>query len=380
MHLIERYATACGVKIDKPYIYETFFPLTVEKYISFQPFSKYPSKNYDYWEEVITIIFPYLQKENIHLVQIGAKNDKSLDRCINLCGQTSISQSAYIIKNGIMHLGADSFAAHIASGYNKKIVALYSNNNINNVKPYWSRPRDLSLLSPQINKKPQYSVNEYPKTINIIKPELIALNILKMLNIEYKILPNTIYIGEDYTNKTLEIIPDKRLDLSQIQIPNIVVRMDYLFNEEVLEYYLQNKKTIIITNKSINENLISKYKNNISQLVYVIEKDNDPNFAKALKKNTINTVYLSYLAENQLAEIKLDYMDYGLIIKKDYPKSEINYSNNTYFKSSRIILSSEGQFNSEYQWRTKDLSNKYKNDTILDRDLHSLYIYSLDQV
>ena len=31
-----------------------------------------------------------------------------------------------------MHIGADSFAAHIASGYGKKIVALYSNNNINN--------------------------------------------------------------------------------------------------------------------------------------------------------------------------------------------------------------------------------------------------------
>ena len=27
MHLVESYATNCGVKIDKPYIYEKFFPL-----------------------------------------------------------------------------------------------------------------------------------------------------------------------------------------------------------------------------------------------------------------------------------------------------------------------------------------------------------------
>ena len=65
MHLIERYATSCGVKIDKPYIYETFFPVNVEKYISFQPFSKYPSKNYDYWDEVVAVISPYLQQNNI---------------------------------------------------------------------------------------------------------------------------------------------------------------------------------------------------------------------------------------------------------------------------------------------------------------------------
>jgi hypothetical protein len=379
MHLIERYATACGVKIDKPYIYDTFFPINVEKYISFQPFSKYQSKNYDYWDEVVAIIFPYLQQNNITLVHIGAKDDKAINNTLNLCGQTNIPQSAYIIKNGIMHVGADSFAAHIASGYGKKIVALYSNNNINNVKPYWSRPEDMVLLNPEINKKPQYSVNETPKSINNIKPEAIAEGILKLLNIPYGNLPNTVYIGNEYVNKTLEIIPDKPINPAQIGIDTLIIRMDYTFNEQVLELFLQQKKCIIFTNKPINEELLKKYKQNIPQLIYIVEKDNDASFAKTLKINTINAAFISYLSEEELNQFKLHYMDYGLIVKRDDPTDKIEISNNTYFKSSRILISSEGQFNSKYQWQTKDMSNKYLNDSELSKELNNLYIFNLDQ-
>ena len=379
MHLIERYATACGVKIDKPYIYDTFFPVNVEKYISFQPFSKYPSKNYDYWDEVVAIILPFLQQNNITLVHIGAKDDKAINNTLNLCGQTNISQAAYIIKNSIMHVGADSFAAHIASGYGKKIVALYSNNNINNVKPYWTKPEDMVLLSPQINKKPQYSVNEVPKSINNIKPEAIAEGILKLLNIQYTNLPKTVYVGNEYINKTLEIIPDKPINPAQIGLDTLVIRMDYAFNEQVLELFLQQKKCIIFTNKPINEELLKKYKQNIPQVIYLVEKDNDTAFAKTLKRNTINATFISYLSEEELNQFKLDYMDYGLIIKRDHPTDKIEVSNNTYFKSSRILVSSEGQFNSKYQWQTKDMSNKYVDNPELNKELNNLYIFNLDQ-
>jgi hypothetical protein len=379
MHLIERYATACGVKIDKPYIYDTFFPVNVEKYISFQPFSKYQSKNYDYWDEVVSIISPYLQKNNITLVHIGAKDDKTVNNTLNLCGQTSISQAAYIIKNSIMHVGADSFAAHIASGYGKKIVALYSNNNVNNVKPYWTKPEDMVLLSPKINKKPQYSVNESPKSINNIKPEAIAEGILKLLNIPYNNLPKTVYIGNEYINKTLEIIPDKPINPAQIGLETLVIRMDYVFNEQVLELFLQQKKCIVFTNKPINEELLKKYKQNIPQLIYIVEKDNDTSFVKTLKRNTINAAFISYLSEEELNQFKLDYMDYGLIVKRDHPTDKIEISNNTYFKSSRILISSEGQFNSKYQWETKDISNKYISNPELNKELNNLYIFNLDQ-
>ena len=183
MHLIESYATSCGLKINKPFIYTNFFPLNTDKYISFQPFSK-PAKNYDYWQDVINLIYPYLKNEKIDIVQIGTKDDPKIDKCIHTCGQTNISQAAYIIQKSILHFGADSFGAHIASGFDKKILALYSNNNIENVLPYWSKKEDLVLLKPNINKKPSYASEENPKSINLIKPEEIASGILKLLNIQ----------------------------------------------------------------------------------------------------------------------------------------------------------------------------------------------------
>jgi ADP-heptose:LPS heptosyltransferase len=183
MHLIERYATACGVKIGKPFIYEKFFPLPIQKYICFQPFSKYNSKNYDYWQEVLEILTPYLEENNIKIVQIGTKNDKQFVNTVFLGGQTTINQAAYVIKNSIIHLGADSFGVHIASSYDKKIVALYSNSNIENACPYWTKKQDKILISSNKDKKPSYSAEESSKSINNIKPEEIASSVLKLLNI-----------------------------------------------------------------------------------------------------------------------------------------------------------------------------------------------------
>lgn len=378
MHLLERYATSCGVKISKPYIYENFFPLPVDKYISFQPFSKYPSKNYDYWDEVISMINPYLLERDIKIIQIGAKQDRPVVNTYNLCGQTSIQQAAYIIKHAIMHVGADSFAAHIASGYDKKIVALYSNNNINNVKPYWSKEKDIILLSPKIDRKPQYSVDEFPKNINKIKPEIIAKSILKLLDINSNKLPHSIFIGDDYINKTLQIIPDNPIDPRQFNIENLIIRMDYSFNEKALEVYLQHKKCIIFTNKPISMDLLMRYKSNIPQIVYIIDKDNDPNFIKNLKYSSINYAMISWLDDRELNKYKLDYMDFGLITNRKIVDEKIE-TNNTYFKSSIILISSEGQFNTKYQWLTKDMSNKYNDNIELRKELNNLYIFSLDQ-
>jgi len=379
MHLLERYATSCGVKIGKPFIYDNYFPLTCEKYICFQPFSKYPSKNYDYWQEVIDIILPYLNQLNIKIVQIGTKDDRPFNNVINLAGQTSISQAAYIIKNSILHFGADSFAAHIASGYEKKIVAIYSNNNIENVKPYWSKPDDVILIKPEEGtKKPSYSAGENPKNINKIKAEKIAISILNLLNLKYEKIPKTLYIGDEYQNKTFEIIPDGMLNPDAIPIQNPIIRMDYIFNEQVLELFLQKKKCIIFTNKTININLLKHYKDNVMQLIYIIEEDNDFKFVKSLKENGIQYGLISYLNPQLLNKYKINYMDYGLILEKNYNK-KVNISfNNAFYISSRILISAQGQFNSKFDWLNKNGKKVIDNDEFW-KESNNFYIFSIDQ-
>jgi hypothetical protein len=379
MHLIERYATSCGVKIGKPFIYEKLFPLPIEKYICFQPFGKYNSKNYDYWQEVIDILTPYLNDNNIRIVQIGTRNDKQFINTTFLGGQTSINQAAYVIKNSILHFGADSFGVHIASSYNKKIVALYSNSNIDNASPYWTSKEDRILISSNVNKKPSYSAEENPKSVNNIKPEEIASSVLKLLNIKYFINKETINFGADYNLQSYEIIPEDNINLDNFLVENPIVRMDYAFNEKVLEMLLQHKKCIIFTNKPIKREIIEKYKLNINQLIYIIEEDNNPNFVKLLKTNSINYILLSFLPEEILNKFKLDYLDYNLIINKKYKTKEdfnIKDINNLYYKSSRVLYGAQGKFISKYDWINKN-NNKVIDDPEFWKEADNFYIFKL---
>ena len=83
MHLVEQYALACSSKAGSPYIHEKYFPLPFDKYITFSPFSK-PSKNYDYWRDVLSMLLPDFQKLGIVIVQVGGKEDKAFEGCYNL--------------------------------------------------------------------------------------------------------------------------------------------------------------------------------------------------------------------------------------------------------------------------------------------------------
>jgi hypothetical protein len=52
-------------------------------------------------------------------------------------------------------------------------------------------------------------------------------------------------------------------------------------------------------------------------------------------------------------------MDYNLIVRKDLSTKleNISLSENTRYRSSKILLSSEGEFSSKYEWqnKTKDM-------------------------
>jgi hypothetical protein len=362
MRLLDAYATNTGSKINKPFIYTKFFPIPLEKYITLQAQTPYDSRNYSYWQEVINLIHPHLIKLNIYIVQLGTKEEKPLNGTINLIGQTNINQLAYLVEKSIMHLGADSFCVHLASHFQKPIVSLYSISNPDVAGPHFGDKSKHILLKGYErigNKKPSYSQVEFPKSIDSIKPEEIANSVLSLLDIKNIKLPESVFFGQDFNLKTFEIIPDEILDPNSIPVENPIIRMDYSFNENALEQILRYKKSLIFTDKPIKKEIIEKYKNNITQLIYIIDEENNINFVKLLKNNSINYVLLSFLPEEILNKFKIDYMDYNLIITKKHKAKEdidIKDFNNLYYKSSRTLFSSKGQFISKFDWinNTKD--------------------------
>ncbi len=91
MHLIESYATNCGLKIDKPSVIEKFFPLSFDKYIILDAGTE-QSKDYDYWHDVFDIILPKLQEKDIQILQLGNAGSKQIQRAQIGVGMTNRNQ------------------------------------------------------------------------------------------------------------------------------------------------------------------------------------------------------------------------------------------------------------------------------------------------
>ena len=84
-HLLEEYAKNLGVKISQPVIKDHFFPLNMEKYITISNDDSTDSKNYPYYEIVINLLKPFLDRAGIKIVQLGGKTRiAGVDAALNL--------------------------------------------------------------------------------------------------------------------------------------------------------------------------------------------------------------------------------------------------------------------------------------------------------
>ena len=329
MHLVEQYALACSSKAGSPYIHEKYFPLPFDKYITFSPFSK-PSKNYDYWRDVLSMLLPDFQKLGIVIVQIGGKEDKAFEGCYNLCGKTSINQTAYLIKRGLLHLGTDTFATHIASHFQKKIVSLYSHSPIQNCGPFWSESSDVILLeSDRKGQRHSYAIEENPKTINTIKPEKIACSVFKLFGIDVKVKNETVWMGPKWNLEFLEVVPTSVVNFSKpAPKDRCVIRMDYHFDEKVMEEQLLCNPGLIVTNKPISIEVLNRTKNLIEQVIYLIrDEDFDIDFSRELEKNNIRNSVFTNLKNGSLKKLKYDLLNLNKPIAHIEDKSSKNLPN-----------------------------------------------------
>lgn len=340
MNLAQVYSLSCGAKIDKAYIFEKYFPLPFDKYIILHPQSK-SSKTYDLFVDSLQIIAKHLAEVNLKVIQIGDKDDKPITGCYHLMGKTDHGQCAYLIRNCQLLLGVDSFSSHFAGHYDKKMVILYTNNFISNVKPYWGTPANQRLLEPPIRDKvkPSFSFNESPKSINLIDPEIVAQNVCELLDLPFTRTYKTLWMGDQYLTKLIEIIPNKVADPKRFKVDNFIVRMDFEFNEQNLSNQLQVCPCVITTNRPIDIKLIKHFRGKIKGINYILDENQSPKFAEELFSSGVQYNFLSYLSEEEINKLKIDYMDYGLIHKIETEKPKKITNENLFYKSGKLTLS-----------------------------------------
>jgi len=360
MHILESYASIARAKISKPHLIPKFYPLVHEKYITIQGDSRYQSRQYNWFPEVLSILKPFLDKENIKVVQIGGSGDAIIPNIdVNLCGQTSFRQTFDVVRNALLHVGVDSLNVHIASVFGTKIVGLYSNMYIEHSKPYWSNPEDVRLIqAPLGERKPSYSQQDDPKIINYIKPEVIAKSVLELLNIEGSIERESIFFGKEFSSTSLESIPDCLVDPKFMPNALLHIRYDYVQENETTQKFLYNqiglRKCAIYTDKLLNENALMQLRQNIVQIVVLITSADQLPIVQQVQKLGIPYALVSELSEEEINKLKIVYLDNTPIQKAKFSSKDklpISYiSDKTKFKTSKFILSQNKTYPSKAHW------------------------------
>lgn len=370
MHLIERYALSTGLKIDNPFIKLKFYPLYKDKYVCFHASGKDDLRNYDYWNQVIILLRPIMQKFGYSSVQIGLESDPAIGCDIDLRGKTTFGQSAYVIKNCSFFIGVDSFPAHLAGFFDKKMIALYSNNFINCVKPYWGSLANKKLIdTPRTKGKlPPFSSQEKPKSINNIHPEAIVNVFCDAHKIE-KIKFKTLFIGSRFLEKCIDVIPDGNFGKFDQKVN---VRMDKCFNEQSLISIISNNICEVTTDKPISQNIL---KSKRIGLINYISDEFDDAFINDCINNGVKTILLCSSKE-KISEQRFKFFNES--ISEYYIQDIINCNrerikdidlNNVKIASNKKIISSKKMADSYFEFYDK--SNI--EDLLLDLEWKYLY-------
>jgi hypothetical protein len=385
MHLIEQYALSCGVKIDKPFVETCFFPITSKKYITLHANSGMQAKNYDYYNEVIQMIFPYLQKEGIDIIQIGEKDDKKINGCLHYTGLTNLKQTFYIIQNSLLHFGNDSFSTHVASGFDKKIVSLYSILYKECCGPYWGKKENHELFeSHRGGHKASFSNQENPKTINMIMPEKIAQSVLKLLDIKNNLNNiKTFHIGKEYHLPSISVIPNHVMPTDFIKGNSINILGDECFDEQNIAQWAYGRMANIFLDQPMKLQYLLAIKSSILRINYIVSSDTDENYIQSLKKNGI-PLNLICKNEDEINDLRLKFFDWNITLHQDKTKKDLDnvdkICDNTRYKNSRTIISNGQTYASKAAWihDVPATENKIIDCPEFWEELNTLKIYNDD--
>jgi len=371
MHILESYALQNDLKIDKPFIYEKFFPLAIDKFITIDTSNLgTPALTYDHWQLVVDLIHTKLEERKIKIIQLGKKEDPPLQHCYMAIGQCNFNQKCYVIKKSLAHVSPNNESMHIASAFNKKCVALFSNNSFpSQFTPYWSEKERVEILSPDGTQKPSFNPQEAPKSINKIRPEDVAQKILTSVG-AFSFVPEfkTLRIGGVFGKKRVESTLTHLLDPTKLSVSSLIVRMDLNFNEEALKAQLDASPCSVITNQPFSAEILDQYSKKIVELVYYIEDDDmaGVNFIEKVTEKSINCLLRSRAVGDELSDHKLAYFDQGLVHqisrKNQEDFEELKGKKNLYYQSNHFIIHN----NSFYTSSASLLADEFFNMSVED--------------
>jgi len=375
MNKTEQFALSTGSKISKPFIYTTYFPIPFERYITFHSEGLGSGRSYDFVQDCINILSPILQKNDIRLVQIGDAKDRPHIGCINLLGQATPNQLAYLISKSLLHFGVDGFPIHVASVFDIPLVALFAPQYAETTGPYFGDKSKQILLKSyeKTGLKPSFNNDENPKTINLIHPEEIANAVCKLLNLNFVCPFETVYMGRKYSGASIqESIPNHKRILFNPEFM-VEIRTDLGYDEQCFIHQLSNyKKSFIIIDQPINVNLLKQFKPHIQMVIIMISDDKRVEYIQSIREAGIKFVMISKLPAEEIQKLKIHYYEYGNINKVELAPPDVivklqNDIGDLYYRSAKITASEDKFF---YSFAAKErgipMNNHFEYQKVID--------------
>lgn len=394
MKLLELYALATGLRIGQQYLFESFYPLPFERYVTLQAGSGMAAKNYPHYDEVLKLILPALTAAGVQVVQLGGKEDPALPGCYHTQGQTTLHQSNYLLRRALCHIGNDSWLSHRGGEMGVPLIIGFGPTSVANHSPYrFNAAKSTFIESHRFGRRPSFQSQEHPSTIALIPPEQIANAVLstlgpsmaQMRNVitsdisQYetlKVTRQSLYFGDSYHTPAIELVPNAVVN-PQIAIPgHLILRMDYVdakdtaavtASENALIGNLQLRKCLIITDRELNLNHLTQLKPNIAGLRIEVDRVSTE-WIKAVKRLGVQTAFFSSERDpEKLAARRLELYDaclfdhYTPTTREDFVKGAGVYLNRPLdyatvaerlrFSTQKFLLSENKVYLSEAHWR-----------------------------
>ncbi len=335
MKLLELYSLASGLKIRKQHLLQQFFPLPFTRYITIHASSGMVAKNYAYHQIIVDLLNPILAPLDIHIVQMGIKEDPELSGVYATKGKTNMHQGNHILANSMLHLGNDSVWCHRAGYLGVPLVELFGPTSVANHSPYQFDPsKTVFLESHRWGRRPTFSSHEQPMSIGVISPEKVVNSVLKLLGLPDRIDRRTQFIGQMFFFSIFDVIPNSAaLPNLALEVP-VTIRMDIEFNEPNLLAILQTgRKVTIVTKQCVNMQLLAAFRQNILSYNHEIDESCPIVYPAQVKSLIPNSVFFSRGKDQEaLSKLRFHFFDHCTI-------EQVNYSTRSdYVRESALYL------------------------------------------
>jgi hypothetical protein len=354
MHKVESFALSCNSKISKPFIEFNFFPVLSKKFICISQSSKEDSKSYDFFDDVLYHINPYLKENNIDIIEIGESNNTSAFYSKNF-KNLKRNQCNYILSKCLLYIGNLNYYSNVASILNKPVVAPCNIDHLDLAKPYWSKSDKCKIFMSDENVKPSFSAKENPKTINDIDPELLSCEILNKLNIKHDIGNlNTVFVGQNYNDKTIDFVPGQYVPTKVNIEGSTTVRMDKNFDLNFLGQCTVLNDFNLVTDQLIPIPYLNLLKDKIKNISFFIGKSTTPEEITHMESIGAPVILLCKDSKN-INKIRLNLIDYEVFHFEKSTKSMIkssNYSGMKFLSKKNVVC--EGKIYNSYLSQSLD--------------------------